>query len=76
MGLANRDNSIDTNFVSNSIGNNEYGSELSHLSNEFNETYMQIDNALESASESQSNQLFEYKQTIGKIIEKINKNQN
>jgi peptidoglycan hydrolase CwlO-like protein len=51
----------------------EFASELSHLKNEINEAYQQIENALEVASEHQRNRLEQYKKDLEKIASQVNK---
>lgn len=50
----------------------DYGSELSHLKNEINEAYEQIENALEVASEHQRQQLERYKNDLQSIVSQVN----
>jgi hypothetical protein len=49
-----------------------YGSQLSHLRNEVNEAYQQIDNALETASETQKEQLQKFKSDLESILTEVN----
>lgn len=46
----------------------EFAHELSHLWEEVNEAYQQIENAYEVASEHQREQLNQYRQTLEKIV--------
>ncbi|KGX87560.1 hypothetical protein [Pontibacillus litoralis] len=46
------------------IGKAEYGKELAHLTQEMNEAFVQINKALEVASEHQYNQLKQYEQDL------------
>ncbi|MDX8360158.1 MULTISPECIES: hypothetical protein [Bacillaceae] len=50
----------------------DYGSELKHLSNEINEAYEQINNALEVASENQKPKLEQFQQDLHTIVNEIN----
>ncbi|MCP3740951.1 hypothetical protein [Rossellomorea sp. BNER] len=52
-----------------------YGSQLSHLKNEVNEAYQQIENALETASEHQKTQLERFKNDLSSIVNEINQQQ-
>lgn len=49
-----------------------YGHQLKHLKNEVNEAYQQIENALEVASETQRNQLQQFKNDLQQIVEEVN----
>ncbi|MCT2536390.1 hypothetical protein NC661_12850 [Aquibacillus koreensis] len=50
-----------------SINEADYGTELAHLKEEVLEAYQQINNALESASEQQVDQLKDFKEKIDNI---------
>ena len=50
----------------------DYGAHLKHLKNEINEAYEQINNALEVASETQKDQLQQFKQDLDEIVSKVN----
>jgi len=49
-----------------------YGHELSHLKEEVNEAYQQIENALEIASEHQRIQLEQFQRDLQKIVAAVN----
>lgn len=49
------------------------GHHLKHLENEINEAFQQIDNALEVASEHQTDQLRTFKQDLETMINDVNK---
>lgn len=50
----------------------DYGTQLKHLSEEVNEAYEQINNALENASETQRHRLEQYQRDLQKIVNKVN----
>ncbi|KHD85077.1 hypothetical protein [Heyndrickxia ginsengihumi] len=50
----------------------DYGHHLKLLKEEINETYQQVENALEVASEAQRTQLEEYQQTLNQIMQQVN----
>ncbi|MFC0525001.1 hypothetical protein ACFFGV_15585 [Pontibacillus salicampi] len=54
-----------------SIGKADYGKELAHLTQEVNEAYVQIDKALEVASEHQYEQLKQYQQDLQSLMDDI-----
>ncbi|MDQ0214056.1 putative nucleic acid-binding Zn-ribbon protein [Oikeobacillus pervagus] len=54
------------------IDSADYGSQLSHLKNEVNEAYQQIENALEVASEHQREQLEKFRNDLGTIVQEVN----
>ncbi|MYL33267.1 hypothetical protein GLW08_00955 [Pontibacillus yanchengensis] len=58
-----------------SIGKEEYGKELAHLTQEMNEAFAQIDKALEVASEHQFDQLKQYQNDLQSIMKDIQTNQ-
>lgn len=49
-----------------------YGAHLQHLRQEVNEAYMQIQNALEVASETQRGQLEKYERDLQQIVQEVN----
>lgn len=49
-----------------------YGHQLKHLKQEINETYQQIENALETASEHQRRQLETFQQDLKTIVNEVN----
>lgn len=49
-----------------------YGHQLKHLKQEINETYQQIENALEVASEHQREQLESFQKDLKSIVEEVN----
>lgn len=49
-----------------------YGQQLKHLKNEVNETYQQIENAMEVASETQRQQLEKFRSDIEQIVNDVN----
>ncbi|QQZ11263.1 hypothetical protein [Heyndrickxia vini] len=49
-----------------------YGQQLKHLKQEVNETYQQIENAMEVASETQRQQLEKYLSDIEQIVNEVN----
>jgi len=49
-----------------------YGHQLKHLKQEINETYQQIENALEVASEHQRQQLETFQQDLKSIVSEVN----
>jgi ElaB/YqjD/DUF883 family membrane-anchored ribosome-binding protein len=49
-----------------------YGSQLSHLRNEVNEAYQQIENALEVATDTQKAQLQKFISDIETIVNEVN----
>ncbi|TYR80581.1 hypothetical protein FZC66_09400 [Priestia megaterium] len=49
-----------------------YGHELKLLKEEINETYQQINNALENASETQRQRLTQFQQDLEGIVNEIN----
>ncbi|MEI5907916.1 hypothetical protein WAK64_12705 [Bacillus spongiae] len=49
-----------------------YGKQLSHLKQEMNEAYQQIENALEVASEHQREQLERFKSDLSSIMTEVN----
>lgn len=49
-----------------------YGSQLSHLKNEVNEAYQQIENALEVASDTQKEQLQKIETDLESIVNEVN----
>jgi short-subunit dehydrogenase involved in D-alanine esterification of teichoic acids len=50
----------------------DYGAQLKHLTEEVNEAYQQINNALENASEIQRQRLEQYQQDLQKIVNEVN----
>ncbi|KGP73488.1 hypothetical protein [Pontibacillus yanchengensis] len=58
-----------------SIGKSEYGKELAHLTQEMNEAFVQIDKALEVASEHQYDQLKQYQHDLQSIMNDVQKTQ-
>ncbi|MGD6794727.1 hypothetical protein [Metabacillus indicus] len=50
----------------------DYGIQLSHLKEEINEAYEQINNALEVASETQRETLEQYRKDLSKIVAQVN----
>ncbi|MBU5210359.1 MULTISPECIES: hypothetical protein [Heyndrickxia] len=50
----------------------DYGQQLKHLKNEVNETYQQIENAMEVASETQRQQLEKFRSDIEQIVNDVN----
>ncbi|MBS4172998.1 hypothetical protein [Bacillus sp. FJAT-49736] len=49
-----------------------YGQQLKHLRQEVNETYQQIENALEVASETQRTQLEKFRNDLQQIVNEVN----
>jgi len=49
-----------------------YGQQLKHLRQEVNETYQQIENALEVASETQRAQLEKFRNDLHQIVNEVN----
>lgn len=49
-----------------------YGQQLKHLKEEVNETYQQIENAMEVASETQRQQLEKFLSDIEQIVNEVN----
>lgn len=49
----------------------DYGSQLKHLRQEVLEAYKQIDNALETASEHQYDQLKHFQYELGRIVDEV-----
>lgn len=49
-----------------------YGHQLKHLKQEINETYQQIENALEVASEHQRQQLERFQRDLKSIVDEVN----
>ncbi|WP_110113309.1 hypothetical protein [Bacillus sp. CGMCC 1.16541] len=49
-----------------------YGHELKLLKEEINETYQQIENALENASETQHAKLTQFQQDLQAIVDEVN----
>ena len=49
-----------------------YGHQLKHLKQEINETYQQIENALEVASEYQRQQLESFQRDLKSIVDEVN----
>ncbi|PKR85603.1 hypothetical protein [Heyndrickxia camelliae] len=49
-----------------------YGQQLKHLRQEVNETYQQIENALEVASETQRAQLEKFRTDLQQIVNEVN----
>lgn len=50
----------------------DYGTQLKHVKQEVNEAYQQIENALETASEHQYEQLKRYQEELGRIVADVN----
>ncbi|MGM7723120.1 hypothetical protein [uncultured Metabacillus sp.] len=50
----------------------DYGRQLKHLTEEVNEAYQQINNALENASETQRKRLEQYQNDLEKIVNELN----
>lgn len=50
-----------------------YGHQLKHLKKEVNEAYVQIENALEVATETQRHRLEEYKHDLQQIVREVNR---
>lgn len=50
----------------------DYGKQLKHVKEEVNETYAQIENAMEVASDTQRRQLEQYKQDLQSIVNELN----
>lgn len=50
----------------------DYGIQLSHLKEEVNEAYEQINNALEVASETQREILEQYRRDLARIVSEVN----
>ncbi|MGE8205807.1 hypothetical protein ACQKP0_14720 [Heyndrickxia sp. NPDC080065] len=61
-----------SNLVQDSAG---YGQQLKHLKQEVNETYQQIENAMEVASQTQKEQLTKYLSDIEQIVNEVNMEQ-
>ncbi|MDQ0229926.1 hypothetical protein [Metabacillus malikii] len=53
----------------------DYGSQLKHLSEEVNEAYQQINNALENASDTQRQRLEQYQQDLQRIVNEVNQSE-
>ncbi|GER67830.1 hypothetical protein [Weizmannia acidilactici] len=53
------------------VDSEDYGHHLKHLKEEINETYQQIENALEVASETQRPQLERFRNDLDKIVKKV-----
>lgn len=53
----------------------DYGHQLKHLTQEVNEAYQQINNALETASETQRERLEQYQRDLQQIVEDVNQKQ-
>jgi phenylalanyl-tRNA synthetase alpha subunit len=49
-----------------------YGQQLKHVKEEVNETYAQIENALEVATETQRRQLEQFQQDLQSIVNEVN----
>lgn len=49
-----------------------YGQQLKHLKQEVNETYQQIENAMEVASETQRPQLEKFRNDLQQIVNEVN----
>lgn len=49
-----------------------YSQQLKHVKNEVNETYQQIENAMEVASETQRQQLEKFRSDIEQIVNDVN----
>ena len=49
-----------------------YGQQLKHLKQEVNETYQQIENAMEVASETQRPQLEKFRSDLQQIVNEVN----
>ncbi|WP_018663545.1 hypothetical protein [Heyndrickxia acidiproducens] len=54
------------------VDSEDYGHHLKHLKEEINETYQQIENALEVASETQRLKLQQFQKDLDKIVENAN----
>lgn len=50
----------------------DFGRQLSHLKQEVNEAYQQIENALETAGEIQRDKLEKFKADLAAIVEDVN----
>lgn len=50
----------------------DYGSQLKHLTEEVNEAYQQINNALENASDTQRDRLEQYQRDLQRIVSEVN----
>lgn len=50
----------------------DYGHQLKHLTNEVNEAYQQINNALETATETQRERLEQYQRDLQQIVQDVN----
>ncbi|AJH79668.1 hypothetical protein [Heyndrickxia coagulans] len=50
------------------MGSEDAGHQLAHLKEEINETYQEIENALEVASETQRVQLEQFRRDLDKIV--------
>ncbi|MFB9762381.1 MULTISPECIES: hypothetical protein [Bacillaceae] len=60
------------NIASSIVANDpDYASQLKHLRKEVGEAYEQIQNALESATETQYDQLQKYEQDLRKIMQDV-----
>ncbi|RBW71085.1 hypothetical protein [Bacillus taeanensis] len=55
------------------IDSSDYGKQLKHLKQEVNEAYMQIENALEVASEHQREQLERFQQDLSNIVNQLDR---
>lgn len=55
-----------------SENSSDYGIQLSHLKEEVNEAYEQINNALEVASETQRATLEQYRKDLSRIVAEVN----
>lgn len=54
----------------------QFGHELSHLWEEINEAYQQVENAYEIASEHQKSQLDDYRDKLDTMVSDLDKYQN
>jgi ABC-type transporter Mla subunit MlaD len=50
----------------------DYGRQLKHVKEEVNEAYAQIENALETASDTQRRQLEQFQQDLQSIVNEVN----
>lgn len=50
----------------------DYGTQLKHLKNEVNEAYQQINNALETSSDDQHDQLKQFQQDLESMVQQVN----
>ncbi|AUI35707.1 MULTISPECIES: hypothetical protein [Geobacillus] len=53
----------------------DYGHQLTHLRQEVNEAFAQIENALEVASETQRVQLEKFRSDLQAIVDEVNENE-